>query len=116
MSSILATVVQARPARPFDYHQPFYILLGCIGLMLVIGMLSIFLPPLQRRENTQSDRFWKFGVFYVNPADPAIFVPKRFGIGYTLNFARPFSWLILALIFIAALAPLAFAIHSLRLR
>ncbi|AKU90762.1 hypothetical protein AKJ08_1149 [Vulgatibacter incomptus] len=43
------------------------------------------------------DRYWKLGIFYVNPSDPAIFVEKRFGLGYTLNFARPLSWLLLLL-------------------
>ncbi|MBV8199549.1 MAG: DUF1648 domain-containing protein [Acidobacteria bacterium] len=50
---------------------------------------------------------WKAGIFYVNPDDPAIFVEKRFGIGYTLNFAHPVSWLVLCL---AILAPLAVAL------
>jgi uncharacterized membrane protein len=41
------------------------------------------------------DRFWRAGLFYVNPDDPALFVPKRFGLGYTLNFGRPGAWLVL---------------------
>lgn len=44
------------------------------------------------------DRYWKAGVFYVNPGDPALFVEKRFGLGYTLNFARPMAWTLLAAI------------------
>ncbi|MCX7521830.1 DUF1648 domain-containing protein [Microbacterium sp. STN6] len=31
------------------------------------------------------DRFWKLGLFYVNRNDPAFLVPKRFGIGWTIN-------------------------------
>ena len=54
-----------------------------------------------------ADRCWKAGIFYVNPDDPALFVEKRFGIGYTLNFAHPVSWLVLSL---AILAPLAVAL------
>jgi uncharacterized membrane protein len=42
------------------------------------------------------DRCWKAGVFYFNPDDPAIMVEKRFGIGYTLNFGQPLSWVIVA--------------------
>lgn len=41
------------------------------------------------------DRYWKLGAFYYNPEDPSIFVEKRFGIGWTLNFARAVSWFIL---------------------
>jgi uncharacterized membrane protein len=32
---------------------------------------------------------WFLGVFYVNPDDPSIFVEKRFGLGYTINFGNP---------------------------
>ena len=31
-------------------------------------------------------------MFYVNPDDASVFLPKRFGIGWTLNFARPAAW------------------------
>lgn len=45
--------------------------------------------------NRDDDRFWKFGIFYYNPDDPALFLEKRFGIGWTFNFARPMIWFIL---------------------
>lgn len=57
---------------------------------------------------------WKAGVFYVNPDDPALFVPKRFGIGYTLNFAHPLSWLILGLSILAPLAVAVWILHAVR--
>lgn len=41
------------------------------------------------------DRFWKLGVFYVNSQDPSVFVPKRFGFGWTINFGSPLAWLLL---------------------
>ena len=40
------------------------------------------------------DHLYKLGVFYVNPEDPSVWVPKRFGIGWTLNLGRPASWAI----------------------
>ena len=33
--------------------------------------------------------FWRLKVLYVNPADPSLFVPGRWGVGWTLNFGRP---------------------------
>jgi len=60
------------------------------------------------------DRCWKAGVFYVNPDDPAIFVQKRFGIGYTLNFAHPLSWLLLGVSILAPLAVAAWVTHAAR--
>lgn len=38
------------------------------------------------------DAHWKLGIFYVNPNDASLFLPERFGIGWTLNFARPAAW------------------------
>ena len=35
------------------------------------------------------DRYWRSGLFYVNREDPALFVPRRFGIGWTFNFGNP---------------------------
>ncbi len=46
------------------------------------------------------DRSWKAGIIYWNRRDPALFVEKRFGIGYTLNFGNPWSWVLL-LVFLA---------------
>ncbi|HET7628252.1 MAG TPA: DUF5808 domain-containing protein [Bacillales bacterium] len=51
---------------------------------------------MQRDE----DRYWKLGQFYFNPNDPAIFVEKRFGIGWTVNFAHPAGWGFLAAIIV----------------
>lgn len=45
------------------------------------------------------DRHWKLGQFYVNRDDPSLFVEKRFGIGFTLNFGRPAAWVFMAVIF-----------------
>lgn len=40
--------------------------------------------------------FYKWGLFYFNRADQRVIVPKvnRF-LGWTFNFARPESWLII---------------------
>jgi uncharacterized membrane protein len=39
------------------------------------------------------DECWKGGLFYYNPADPAVFVEKRFGVGWTFNLGNPRAWL-----------------------
>jgi uncharacterized membrane protein len=43
------------------------------------------------------DSAWGGGLFYFNPEDPAIFVEKRMGVGWTLNFGNVWSWAFLAL-------------------
>lgn len=35
---------------------------------------------------------WRFWIFYYNPADERTLVPKRVGLGWTVNFARPVIW------------------------
>jgi uncharacterized membrane protein len=35
------------------------------------------------------NRYWVLGAFYVNRDDPSIFVERRFGFGYTINFGNP---------------------------
>jgi uncharacterized membrane protein len=37
-------------------------------------------------------------MIYVNPEDPRIWVPKRVGLGWTLNFAHRLSWVMLILL------------------
>jgi uncharacterized membrane protein len=49
------------------------------------------------------DARWIGGMFYFNRADPAMFVEKRFGLGYTLNFGHPISWIIFAAIILVPL-------------
>ncbi|WP_029191316.1 DUF5808 domain-containing protein [Paenibacillus elgii] len=49
-----------------------------------------------------SDEYWKWGLFYVNRNDPALFVEKRGGVGITINLGRLTGWVFL-------LAPLVFA-------
>jgi uncharacterized membrane protein len=44
--------------------------------------------------NRDDDRLYRLGLFYFNRDDPAVFVPKRFGVGWTLNMARPATWLV----------------------
>lgn len=53
---------------------------------------------------SDDDRFWKPGMLYCNPDDASLFLPKRSGIGWTVNWGRPAVWaLVVALVlFVAA--------------
>ena len=44
------------------------------------------------------DALWLGGMFYINPEDPSLIVPKRAGIGTTINLGRPVGRTIGALI------------------
>lgn len=58
------------------------------------------------------DRYWYAGVFYFNPGDSAVWVPKRFGTGWTVNLARPSVWFGIVA-FLALLAVGAFVLAML---
>jgi uncharacterized membrane protein len=56
------------------------------------------------------DECWKAGVVYYNPNDPVVFVERRVGFGYTMNFANPWSWALLGgLVVVIASTPLVLA-------
>jgi hypothetical protein len=44
------------------------------------------------------DRHWKLGVLYFNRDDAAVVVESRFGLGYTVNFARLETWAMVTLL------------------
>lgn len=52
--------------------------------------------------NRKDDKYWKWGMLYVNKNDPAIIIEKRSGIGWTINFgnARAVLFFIMLIIFI----------------
>jgi len=75
------------------------LLLIC-GILIAV-VLVLFLPAPGARRDARiptdrprvifrdDDRYWYAGLFYNNPDDPAVFVPKRFGVGWTINFGHP---------------------------
>lgn len=57
--------------------------------------LEIEEEPVSGVTDADDDAHWKAGVFYVNKNDPSIFVEKRFGVGWTMNFGNPLGYLII---------------------
>jgi uncharacterized membrane protein len=45
-------------------------------------------------------KYWKWGMIYVNADDPAIWLPKRTGLGWTLNFAHKVAFVYLVLLLV----------------
>ena len=77
--------------------------------VLIAAALVLFVPlpgsrtkastPVKHTESDiiyrDDDRYWYGGIFYYNPDDPAVLVPRRFGFGWTLNFGNPRGRLIM---------------------
>ena len=80
------------------------------GFLVAVAILTMFAALKSAGRQETPDHCWKAGIFYVNPKDESLFVPKRSGLGYTLNFAHPWSWWVLAGIIVLTLAPLVFAL------
>jgi hypothetical protein len=51
-------------------------------------------------------------MIYANADDPAVWVETRYGLGWTLNFGRPMSYLLLALLLSPAFAGVGFAFYA----
>ena len=51
------------------------------------------------------DDAWKVGgLFYCNPSDPAVWVEKRVGLGYTLNIGNSSAWLLIGMTLLPMIA------------
>jgi uncharacterized membrane protein len=92
--------------------------------MLIAIILVLFWHPQRSRTNTgtfptrqrtdsifrDDDRYWYAGIFYNNPNDSALFVPKRSGLGWTMNFGHPQAKLVLiGMLLLVVIPPLVVA-------
>ncbi len=90
-------------------HVPIWLfVLGPLVLVVpsVIAVARALAEPSETVEPTPNE-CWKAGMIYFNPNDAALFVEKRAGLGYTLNFGNRWSWVLaLGLVLIVGTAPL----------
>lgn len=73
------------------------VLVACIVYAVKVGNAGQQAEgqPTGGITDVDEDEYWKGGIFYFNKNDPSIFVEKRFGIGWTINFANPIAYLAL---------------------
>lgn len=65
-------------------------LVVAIVLSIVVGIRAgVGVRHPEHAQRQTEDVHWRFSGVYFNPADPALFVPMRSGIGWTMNFGRP---------------------------
>lgn len=78
-----------------------FVTIAAIALAVKVGMndsdldSDVIVVTDKTTVNIDDDRYWKGGLVYFNPEDPSIFVEKRFGVGFTLNFAQPLGYVVL---------------------
>ncbi len=95
------------PLASTDNPTPAFVLslafpIVVVGASLLFASRRRYPEPPGDADST-ADRYWKGGLIYYNPNDPALFVEKRIGIGYDLNFGNRLSWLLIGAV---ALMPL----------
>jgi uncharacterized membrane protein len=70
--------------------------------------------PRRSPDAPDDDRHWKGGMIYVNRDDPALWVPKRFGLGWTINLGRPAGMAIGILLTLGVVGGVLAAVLSVR--
>jgi len=75
----------------------------CVVLSIVIGARAAMQIGRPAAPHADNKAVWRFKALYFNPADPALFVPTRYGYGLTLNFGRPVAIALMAAILVVGL-------------
>jgi uncharacterized membrane protein len=105
---MLFGLLQLNVIHPELFGRAFMIAAPLLFMALVLGGTAVFAVRVGLSDKTvtevevtseavtdyDEDKHWVGGIFYVNRNDPSIFVEKRFGVGWTLNFANPIGYLI----------------------
>jgi uncharacterized membrane protein len=69
------------------YYQSLVV---CIVVSAIIGIrAAVYIKYPHPVMRATDDSHWRLWGVYINPADPALFVPLRTGVGWTLNLGRP---------------------------
>ena len=97
--SVVFAAVALSPLRSSASGASWIVAILPLALVLLMVPFVVQIVALTRDARSGSDgtpdSCWKLGLFYYNPADPAIMVEKRFGVGYTFNFGHAAVWLVL---------------------
>ena len=74
----------------------FVALVTIVSLVMGQSGARLFPDTTSTGMSRDDDEHWLLGTIYCNRDDPSIFVPKRFGIGWTSNIARWEAWALVA--------------------
>lgn len=79
---------------------------GLLFACLAAGVAFLGRDTFRYLKDAPDAGNYRWGVFYNNPEDPRLWVPKRIGLGWTLNYARPAAWWLTALFLLPVAAVL----------
>jgi uncharacterized membrane protein len=76
------------------------IVLICALLITGIVFYKTIITREWRNKAPQEAESWYGGIFYYNKKDSRLFLPKRTGLGWTINFAHPLGIVLMILIIV----------------
>ncbi len=97
-----------------DQTAPYFFPLFIVFMIVSLGGLILFIWKLSKSNErfddlhtnetaSDDDRYWKWGIVYINKNDPSLVVEKKYGVGWTVNMANKWSYIILLVIFLPIL-------------
>jgi uncharacterized membrane protein len=89
----LFSVIAILPIAPF---RPSMLLIPGVlfSALLLIWVIRVLRDPSMPVDRTPDD-CWYLGSIYINAKDPAIFVQRRIGFGYTINMGNRLAWMLM---------------------
>lgn len=109
---VSTTLIKIENVTYFIIFFIVYLLVISIGVFLYAKKVYEMNEKFEHLETDESissdDHLWKWGLFYFNKDDPSILVEKRVGIGWTLNFARPTTYIFFIIIILLPILPFIF--------
>lgn len=104
-------------AQPLGPWFMILVLVGSAPILLIIGLY--YHRIMEERKATmptgdpsQDPQFWRAGMFYKNPHDTRLFVPRppQWGFGSTINMAHPMARLFIVIVVLLIVLPIALMI------
>jgi uncharacterized membrane protein len=74
----------------------------CILAITTIVFYKTIITKEWRNRAPGESESWYLIVFYFNPRDKRLFIPKRTGLGWTINFAQPLA-IVMTLLILGAI-------------
>lgn len=94
------------------YTMPVFLILIFASIYYYMKRSKSLNEQFKKLDSLESspgdDKHWKWGIFYFNKEDPDLFVEKKYGVGWTVNFARPGIWIFLFIVIVLPLLPMFF--------
>ncbi|HVT49283.1 MAG TPA: DUF5808 domain-containing protein [Vicinamibacterales bacterium] len=107
VAPVLTGANRMSPAIPALIAAAVIVSLGCVLILARLGQGGhrAVAPRMNAdaRGDATPDAAWKGGLVYFNPNDPALLVEKRLGLGWTLNLANKWSWVLVGTVVALAL-------------